>query len=208
MNKYRVLLDMDGVLADFVHGACKFHSKENPYVTPEMYGRYDIADILGMTADEFWNPLDGDFWASLDPTPEAFDTLNMLLEFFPEDQICLLSSPTYHEECMEGKIRWVKQYFPSFSRRFLFGPVKEFCAHERNILIDDHDGNIEKFSKAGGLTTLFPRPWNKLHSRSDNPVVAVKRSIEMILPLDITLHRKHLSKTTYGEARPTEKENQ
>jgi len=59
------------------------------------------------------------------------------------------------------------EHFPQFQRRFLFGPAKAFCASPERVLIDDYDGNVDKFRAAGGHAILVPQSYN---SRSHLPI--------------------------------------
>jgi hypothetical protein len=80
---------------------------------------------------------------------------------------------------MPGKVAWLEKHLPSYSRRFLFGPKKEFCAGPDRLLVDDHDLNTEAFAASGGRTFLVPRQWNSLKD--------VKESVPHIL--DVALCR-------------------
>lgn len=159
----RILLDMDGVLADFVGGACQIHSRDNPYQDVCHNGRYDIASILKMSNTEFWQPMGKDFWANLPLTAEALDLVDLVVGYFGLENVCILSSPNLNHESMMGKLIWIERHLPQFRRQFLFGPRKQFCAAPNHVLIDDHDDNARNFTAAGGKGFLYPRPWNSAH---------------------------------------------
>jgi hypothetical protein len=79
----RVLLDMDGLIADFVSGISRAHSRPNPYDDPANFGRYEMAEIWGMTDEDFWAPThEEDFWAELEPTAEAAEIVSGLTRMF------------------------------------------------------------------------------------------------------------------------------
>ena len=162
----RILLDMDGVLSDFISGACSVHSKSDPYEGGCNLGDYDIAALLEMTPGDFWLPMGKDFWASLPPFPEAFELVAFLESLFGQENICILSSPNLNPESMQGKLEWIERHFPKYRRQYLFGPRKQFCAGLGHILIDDHDVNVQVFNDAGGVGVLYPRPWNSRHGLS------------------------------------------
>jgi 5'(3')-deoxyribonucleotidase len=161
----KVLLDMDGVIADFVAGACAHHGIANPWDRPEMLGEWDFMKALpeGMSATTFWGSLGLDFWANLDKTSEADELVEYLEQRFGEENICILSSPCLTPGCVEGKLLWIKKHYPRLARSYLFGPRKEFCARPNTLLIDDLDHNVWKFREHGGAAILFPRPWNSSH---------------------------------------------
>jgi len=67
---------------------------------------------------------------------------------------------------------WIRRYLPKYSRQFLFGPRKRFCAHARAVLIDDYDKNIDGFVSAGGQGVLIPRSWNRDAARPMSEALA------------------------------------
>ncbi len=166
--QHRVLLDLDGLIVNFVKGACKVHNKQDPYEGGNNTGRYDIANLLGLSSTAFWKPMNVDFWKELEPTAEAHDMVDAVSRRFGVENICILSSPNLSHDSMVGKLLWVEKHFPEFRRQFLFGPRKKFCAAPNHILIDDYDENVDDFIKSGGIGYLFPRPWNKLHALNSN----------------------------------------
>jgi 5'(3')-deoxyribonucleotidase len=173
----KILLDMDGVLADFVGGICRAHDRSNPFDDPANRGRYEMTDIWGISATQFWKPADEEFWANLEPTPEASEVVRLAVETVGIDNVCILSSPRSDPHCIPGKIRWIKRHFPELDRRYLFGPRKEFCAGLGRTLIDDYDVNVTGFYNAGGRALLFPRPWNSLGATGMKPAEFLERMV-------------------------------
>lgn len=159
-------LDMDGIIADFVTGACKLHKLANPYEKPEYQGVYGIENIFDMTPKQFWAPIDYNFWRKLNVMPDAYAIVEAVTDIFGVNNVCLLSSPcnTRRGECIDGKIDWLGEHFPQFSKNVLFGSAKKFCASTDALLIDDLDYNVDSFRKHGGVAWLFPRPWNSEHA--------------------------------------------
>jgi len=159
----KCLLDLDGVVADFIAGACQHHNVPNPYLSPcgpRGRGGWDIEKHLSMDKRQFWNGLDYYFWKNLPKTPEADGIVALLTGRFGVENICILSSPIAVNGCVDGKREWIEAHFPEFSRQFLFGSAKQFCAGPDRVLIDDFHHNIDKFAEAGGQTFLVPRVWN------------------------------------------------
>lgn len=169
MAEMRCLLDMDGVLTDFVKGICKAHGKSDPYRNngdatpwPAYRGRdyFQMERLLGMEAEEFWKPCNREFWSGLEKTDDC-DRLIELVEFaFGRNNIVIASSPSKDLGCMPGKLEWIETHLPAYRRRFLFGPQKYVAAGPATVLIDDCQDNIEKFQDYGGIGFLVPRPWN------------------------------------------------
>ena len=159
----KCLLDLDGVLTDFMSAAHQFHGLPYSYEDyPYPLGEWDCLPpaTANMTPQEFWGRLGADFWANLPWMPDGKAILCLLETYFGPENICLLSSPTGLAESVSGKVRWIQQNMPEYRRRFLIGPTKHFCAHRGVVLIDDADHNVTSFGEYGGLAVLVPRKWN------------------------------------------------
>lgn len=168
----KILVDIDGVVADFVGAMCKAHGRENPYLNANTSLTYKMDSLWGMSATEFWKPtLNKEFWAEMEKTEEADSLIQSLEEKFGENKICFLTSPTLSPESAAGKMLWIEKNFPAYRRRFLIGPAKEFCAHKKALLIDDHTDNVVKFRQHGGQAFLLPRPWNEGHKLNPRAMI-------------------------------------
>ncbi len=159
----KCFLDMDGVIVDFVGGACKLHGIPNPY--PKHKGIWDFVELLDMSAKDFWAPMGEDFWANLEPTPDYERILAHTVNKFGEDNICILTSPCATAGCIEGKKKWIKKHLKL--KHVLFGSSKHFLARPDAVLIDDAEHNVDPFVQHGGKGILLPRMWNKKHNISE-----------------------------------------
>jgi len=160
-------LDMDGVLADFVAGACAAHGRSFPYTDPANLGIFELVSIWGMSEDDFYAPLHAlEFWENLSVTPEAYELVSIAESAVGSDNVALLTTaPAYPDGSIAGKLLWVKQHFPQFFRkRVIFCRDKRFLASSDALLVDDRDRNVTDFINSGGHAILFPRAWNALHS--------------------------------------------
>lgn len=153
----KCLLDMDGVLVNFVKGVCAFHGVDTPY---PKYQNWNMEIPLGIDKNTFYGNLGREFWANLEWTPDGFEILEVVEERFGVKNVCLLTSPVAADGCIDGKMDWIKKHLPQYSRQFLVGPAKEFCANSNHFLVDDFEENIDKFNASGGRGVLVPRPWN------------------------------------------------
>lgn len=158
-----ILLDMDGVLSDFV-GAASIAFNRNPvevYMNWPM-GTYDIAKVLETTTLGLWTRIDAcgeNFWATLRQYSWAKDLYEGCKKI---DDTYFLTSPSTDPACLSGKMKWICAFTESRDfRNFLIGPAKNLCAKPSNILVDDCDYNVDNFREAGGKAILFPQPWNK-----------------------------------------------
>ena len=165
----KALLDIDGVLANFLEGACQVHSRPNPYDFPENFGQYHIEKIWEMTPEEFIYPMDYEFWKNLKPYDHADAFCDYIINTFGFDNVCLLTSPLSTYGCLEGKRDWIKEHFPTM--KWLIGSAKYFCAHPNSVLIDDSIVNCEKFVNQGGRAFLVPGYWN--HKYDQDPLKAL-----------------------------------
>lgn len=159
-----ILMDMDGVLVDFLTPALALHKVKNPYENPLHKGNWNTHEILGMTMEEFLAPMSISFWANLDWTHDG----RSILKQFEGREICLLSNaitPT----AMVGKLKWIEKHLPEFRNKYLFGPAKHFAGSPKRMLVDDSDRNIKEYKAKGFPAILVPRPWNSLHKISDKP---------------------------------------
>lgn len=156
MDIKRIFLDMDGVIVDFDGEVNRrFGRVSNPHEWEYLYEQ-----DFGMTAKEFWNKCDDDFWRSLEFTKEAVDIFYALQSRDLIDRVCILSKPVSH--AYQGKADWIKKNLPQlyYNKQFLLGPNKDWCANPNALLIDDNEDHCRDFIKAGGEAFLFPRPWN------------------------------------------------
>lgn len=153
-----VLLDLDGVLVDFVQGCFKhFDRTDIPYesVAWNLESRF----FPDKPASHFWSTLGYDFWANLPWTPGGRYLLNQVVHIAGQENVLFCTSPCDTKGCAEGKIEWLKQNVPEMRKQYMITNQKHFAA-KGNILIDDHVPNCEKFIRFGGSAILYPQPWN------------------------------------------------
>lgn len=166
----KIYLDMDGVLVDFQRPALARHGiYYNVY--PKECG-WDIVAACNllkpgcnMTPARFWKGVEGkDFWANLPKTSLCDPLIDRLRwEVGGLSNVCILSSCEV-EGSSDGKRAWIKANLPAaLHDKHFFGRPKEFVANPGDLLIDDYDGNIDKWIAAGGIGLLVPAQWNRLH---------------------------------------------
>ena len=155
-----ILLDMDGVCADFVGSACRAH-RTTPDAVPWATCGFDMFNGMGLTEQEFWAPLQGfDFWANLEPYPWLDALLDLCCT--ASDDVYFCTMPNRDPECLSGKLAWLQQHVPkALQRRYVFTPHKHLLAAEGRVLVDDADHNCIPFAEAGGVAITFPQLWNQ-----------------------------------------------
>lgn len=174
MNPY-FLLDMDGVIADFMGGLFKHHGRTyDRDAYPK--GQYSLSAALGMSREEALKGVIGNpfFWTDLELYPWAKHLMNSLVTL---GQVYIASTPLL--ECPQSaaaKLIWLEKHFDFPQNKVMLGAQKHLLARENAILIDDHQDHVEKFRDEGGYAILFPQPWNSLHG--DMPDQALKSVLD------------------------------
>lgn len=161
----KCFLDLDGVLVDFIGGSCAMHKVVSPWTHPKYMGKWGAEEMFGFTFKDFWLPMGEDFWANLKWTAEGKDILSLVEHIFGYENICILTTPCLTEGSVNGKIKWIEKHVPAYSKKFMIGYQKHFCATSNAILVDDNGQNVKAFRSHGGEAVLVPRPWNSNHDR-------------------------------------------
>lgn len=155
-----ILLDCDGVLADFVGGAARVHER-----SPEILS-WDFWLEWGMEPGEFWAPLaTREFWLSLRPYRWATELLDSL-RAVGDVTVCTTALHLNTGECVGAKLDWLESYFAIHPSDVVIGRKKWLMAGKDTVLIDDCDENVGRFWRAGGSAILFPQPWNASAGRN------------------------------------------
>ncbi len=151
----QIMLDLDGVLVDFIKGVEKLFNMDltDPYPCP---GEFDFFTYLKL--NNRWSELNDTFYSNLEWTEEGKEILEICKYYVGVENICILTSTTLHPGCLAGKLHWIQREIPELSRQYLMGPKKNFASNGNRILIDDADFNIGVWE---GPSILVPRIWNK-----------------------------------------------
>jgi 5'(3')-deoxyribonucleotidase len=178
------LLDLDGVLLDFVKAAHAWYGIPYEYEDyPYEVNRWDILPSgldNGMTTEQFWNGLTKNFWANVPWMYDGKQILKAVEKKFGKENVAIMTCPTLSEECSAGKHLWISENLPDYSRRFLIGPAKQFCASPDRVLVDDGNHNVEAYRLQGGPAILVPRKWNDLHQHSDMALEVVREELKCL----------------------------
>lgn len=169
----RIVLDMDGVLADFIGGICKHHDMANPYVHLANRGQWHIDKIWGMSPREFWSGVDYTFWTSLEKTELADTLVSTAIELVGIENVyvctvCPDGSTRAYSTAVYAKKDWIGFHFPELINQLVFCKDKYLLANDSTVLVDDADHNLTAFDLAGGYSVAVPRPWNSCHDKSGN----------------------------------------
>lgn len=162
MTKH-ILLDLDGVIVDFLAGAMEmmnvaYDKKYKPSEYVDLHGKFGINDLYGVSEKEFWEVLSYDdrFWENLRPTPYGEKLFYWLKGIAP---VTICTAPNLDPECASQKLRWLKKHLKVDIRDVVMC-TKKYLLAGNGILIDDNSKNCDEFTKAGGEAILVPSEWN------------------------------------------------
>lgn len=164
-----ILLDMDGVLADFTSEALvRLNEAKNDQLSFPLsidgyvntFGKFDMAECYGITQDKFWRIIEenNNFWINLKPFPWASMLVDSLRKI--SDDIIISTSPSLNPICAQQKLEWLFFQLGITSDRVMIGSRKELMSCKDVVLIDDYHKNIDKFNKGQGKGILVPSNWN------------------------------------------------
>lgn len=166
-------VDMDGVLCDFVGAAFRRIGRSVPLEQVQ----WDIHEQLGLSADDFWELLDGhdasQFWLHIDPYP----WFGELLAALEGKRWCILSTPSQNPGCVKGKVEWLNKHIAPNFRDYILTPRKHFAASPGAVLIDDNEDNCRQFAAAGGRSILFPQPWNSNRDKTAERIEFLREAL-------------------------------
>jgi 5'-nucleotidase len=168
----RILVDMDGVLADVYRRFFELHEED--------FGkRLTVQDIIGLKeAEAFPNQLkwvnSPGFFRSVPVMPGSREGLKRLNENF---EVVVVSMATEFPICLTDKQLWLSEHYPFISwKQIVFCGCKDII--KADIMIDDHFKNLDNFS---GKTILFTQPHNMNLMHSGHRRVDSWAEIEKLL---------------------------
>lgn len=163
LTKQNILLDMDGVLADFAGSAIRLlNEKLKKDHTIEQYaseyGEFGMDKFYGISEEEFWSVIDYDeyFWYNIEPLPWAKELYGMLLGF---GEVMIVTSPAQNPVCAYHKYRWLYEHLNIKTENIILCSKKHLLAGN-GLLIDDYKKNVIEFMNAGGDAVCVPSNWN------------------------------------------------
>lgn len=177
MTRPRILLDVDGVLADFLTPALDVIER----LTGKAYCAADITtwDIFAVVGKEWERPFfeacnQPGFAASLAVYPGAQEGVARLREVA---EVYIVTSPMNHNPTWtHEREAWLWGHFQIPSNRIVHTSAKHLCVGD--ALIDDRPLNIERWNEEHptGAGLLWDAPWN----RTDKVGVRVRGWSEIV----------------------------
>ncbi len=168
-----IMLDLDGVLIDWMQGAIKFHGIQQKFLDGyPCPGQWNWVEYLGY-GDKFWEGLGHHFYANLPWTSNGREILDICCGY---GEVYFLTSCTECPGSASGKIAWLQREVPSLSKNFIITRHKKLCSGKGRVLIDDADHNIKDWN---GPSILFPTIWNSNMDVRD-PIGYLKSNLKEI----------------------------
>ena len=149
--KKRILVDMDGVLADvYVPLIEKEYKARGIEITQdELNGKEERLVFPNLSKIASSN----EFFLNAPLIEDAIEGLRYLNEKY---DLLIVSSATEFSGCINDKQRWLEKHFPFISwRQMIFcGRKSSICG---DIMLDDHPKNLDNFK---GKKYIFTQPHN------------------------------------------------
>jgi hypothetical protein len=169
-----IILDLDGVFADFTGAAAALHGKWGTKIT-----KWDFFLDWGLTPKTFWAKINAEgeaFYRDMVlPYPWAEELLLMVQE---ADDFIFMSNPACGTPTgYASKKLWVDKYLQPLvvdEIKVIAGSEKHLLAGKDRVLIDDYDVNIKKFREHGGYGIAFPQLWNAQRSQASKGLMYTK----------------------------------
>jgi 5'(3')-deoxyribonucleotidase len=164
-SDFRIFIDLDGVIADWVGKAVKSFGLNIKNKVVHDILNTDVRGIEQFIDTEFmWQVInDGgtEWWEDIKPFPWAKYLYDQACGL---GQVCFLTQPSPHGSSSSGKAHWIQRHFNG-TKNYLLGAPKEFCAGPYSYLIDDTPKKIARFDQAGGHGVLFPNSFAIAHGK-------------------------------------------
>ena len=159
-----ILLDMDGVVADFFNTALRWHGGV-PLKPVWPRGLYDMASVLDLTEEEFYEPCkDPEFWEDIRPYPGAREFVDTLKGWGPVTVYSVACGD--RDVCRNAKVDWCHYWLDIKPRNVCVfeswrDKITQAPPGGGSILIDDKHETCEAFRLGNcGSAILVPMPWN------------------------------------------------
>ncbi len=148
----RILVDMDGVLADVYKRFFELHEQETGK-KPDLKGIIGLKEAEAFPKLNSWVETPG-FFRSM---PVMKDSVEILEKISEKYEVVVTSMATEFPVSLTDKQLWLYDHFPFISwKQIVFCGRKELI--KADIMIDDHFKNLDRFD---GETIMFTQPHNE-----------------------------------------------
>ena len=191
----RLLLDMDGVIADFVTPSIQAHGKTDLPLTRLTVDEWQQLYLDEAELDRFWGPERDEvafyeapkwayfedwgldfpaFWQPIREMGHDFWENLPVLPWGPalvrhvaklDPDFLFVTYPDSHPAAYSGKYAWLQKHFPEYADKLVPIRDKTVLVRPNWLLIDDVKKQVDGFCEAGGAAFLWPARYN----RPDSP---------------------------------------
>src|SRR5262245_14576083 len=114
-----VLIDMDGVIADFFSAALSLWDYDPANYPAE---EWEIASVLGIPESDFWGRINAteNFWFNIKPY-QWMPELIGILEARCGSGWTIATSPSMDPQCLSQKAAWLQKYIHPRFTRYMMG---------------------------------------------------------------------------------------
>lgn len=157
-NKYKIFVDVDGVLADFRSALTKI--LDQPY-DDKKYDTDKAYKSLVWKAIKQYDKEGGKLWANLALMPGTQALWKFLEPYKPE--ILTATGRSMTASIRQQKHEWLQKHFSGAPVHIVVdGADKQHYAKPNYILIDDKKDNITQWKAAGGIGILHTNMYNTI----------------------------------------------
>lgn len=173
-RRKRALVDVDGVLADFMTPALEVVRIVSgvAYDINEFNSMHIFDHVPKQYEDACYERYgEKGFCSKFQPYPEALDGLLELGEYY---DVYALTSPMRSPTWVYERSEWLIKYCHIPKRRQIFTSAKYAVTGE--LFIDDHPENLEKWSaeNPNGMPVLWDQPYNRQSLAITRPWIRAK----------------------------------
>lgn len=170
-----ILLDMDGVIANFMGGVSEVFG-----INVENYHSWNVNEFLGISEKKFWNEIHRQpfFWMNL----EKYEWADYLVQLCEKkaDEVYICTSPAMDGKCYSEKYEWICDNYPQFKNKIILTNNKQLLANDKTILIDDSSKNCKQFYQNDGKYIMFPQPWNPNNTYIHTRMQYIKQQLNIL----------------------------
>lgn len=156
----RILIDLDGVAADFYGALLKIYNKEfNRSLVPEDIKTWSLgSDVYPDTTEEYMRTYFDrpGFWSEMAPIPGAIESLEYLHSKGHELKI-VTAVPLESRQCCYEKLVWVERHLPFIGHDNFYATLDKGGVRG-DILFDDGPHNIKAFPN---MTCVMDAAYNR-----------------------------------------------
>jgi len=176
MSRPLILLDCDGVLADFVGAVCReLELMQLPPKKPEDFTTWNLEETLGAEVfDRVSRAISARNWAKIIHPYEGSGNFVHQLRII--GHVVCVTAPWDSPTWMESRYKWLSKCF-GFTRQDVFFTSRKGLLRG-DYLIEDSLANVNAWEGDDGLGIILDRPWNQ--GKLAKPFVRAK-SYEEIL---------------------------